>query len=44
MIKKPAQISFHFKRLHTCTSTIIIDNINMDSTITGSVNADSHID
>ena len=36
---KPAQIHFKSKRQHTIT--IMNDNINMDSTIAGSVNAHS---
>ena len=35
--KIPAQIRFHSKRLQTITK--MIDNIHMDSTIAGSMNA-----
>ena len=35
--KKPPQIRFHSKRLHVITKKN--DNINMDSTIAGSMNA-----
>ena len=41
--KTPAQIRFYSKRLpvHTCTITKMNDNINVDCTIAGSVNASS---
>jgi hypothetical protein len=40
--KKPAQIHFHSKRPHTITK--MKDNINMDSTISGSMNDNINMD
>ena len=38
-IKKPAQMHFHSKRLHTITKMDTGNNINMDSSKAGSMNA-----